>query len=487
MADSATIEAARRELARRELARREAARQQQGGGVLRTIDDAVRGVADVATFGFADEIAAKLGSFTGIGGMAGDYEGNVAAERARDAEGGGARLAGQVIGALAVPGGAAKTTVGAALQGAGLGGLYGLGSGEGTLAERAPSAGTGALVGGAAGATVHKVADALLGRAAAKAVPSLDDLRSTSQAGYDAAEAAGVIIKPEGVQRLATGLVGDLADFGYHPALQPRVKAVVEEAERLAQGNVTFKGLDQFRRIAKNAAASTDPSEAAIGSRIVRRIEAYMENLPADDVLTGNAAQAASGVRQGRENWARMRRGEMVDTARLKAERRAASGGTGGNLDNTIRQNVRAILDNPKRSRGMTPAEIEAAEKVVRGTGTQNALRLTGRLSPTTGGLSAMLNVGATAANPLLAIPGVAGAVAKALADGMTVKNANALSEMIRTGGYTASQVGQRALQGVGPEELVQVAQAIKSGEARLSPAMAAIAAALMERATAHP
>jgi hypothetical protein len=449
----------------------------QGGGFLKGVDDAVRGMADMASFGFSDEIAATLGSWTGIGGNAGDYEGNVQAERARDAEGGLPRLGGQVAGALLSPLKGAKTLGGAVLQGSAMGGAYGLGSGD--EGDRLKSAGLGAAVGGAAGGVLHKVADAFIGRAGSKAIPTGDELKGVSQAGYEAAEQAGVILKPEGVRKLATDVVGDLAQFGYHPQLQPRIGAVLGEMERLAQGNVTYKGMDVLRRIASSAGSSQDPSERAIATKIIQRIDDYMANLPADDVLTGNAAQASAGIKQGRDNWARFKRNEMVDTARIKAERRADSSGTGGNLDNTIRQNVRAILDNPRRSRGMTAAEKEMAEKVVRGTGIQNALRMVGKLSPTTGGLSAAMNVGATALNPLMAIPGALGAGAKVAADRMTIKNANALSELIRSGGSTAKNAIAEALKGKGSPELLSAIERIRSIEGAAVPSMAKIAAAL--------
>lgn len=136
----------------------------RSGGVLDTIDAAVRGAADFATFGLADEAAAWLASKTGIGGQAGDYEGNLQQQRAIDTYDAQnhpvARGVGQVAGALAVPLGAvsAPTMMGRIGQGAALGaatgGAYGFGSGEGGIADRGQQAmygaRVGALLGGAA-------------------------------------------------------------------------------------------------------------------------------------------------------------------------------------------------------------------------------------------------------------------------------------------------------------------------------------------------
>lgn len=449
-------------------------------GIFRRVDDAVRGAADMLTFGLSDEISAGLGSLTGVGGEQGNYDANLAAQRERDSQGGMERFGGQIAGALVLPGAASKTVLGAVGKGALAGGVYGYGSGEGSVADRAKNAALSAGIGGAAGGILKAGANAIGNRAAAKAIPTIEDLRNASQAGYKAAEAAGVIVRPEGIRRVATETVGDLAEFGYHETLQPKIGVILKEMERLGNTNTTYKGLDQLRKIAGQVAGSTEPAERAMATRIIQRLDDYMANLSPDDVIMGNAAQASAGIRQGRDNWARMRRAEMVDTAAIKAKRRADTTGTGGNLENTLRQNVRAILDNPKRSRGMTPAETAMAEKVVSGTPAQDALRLVGRLSPTTGGLSAALNVGATAVNPMMAIPGAVGMASKAAAERLTKRNVEQLSQIIRSGGNTAKDLANLARGGqldiAGVQRVENVAKA-------LGVSVPEIAAMLKERA----
>ena len=117
-----------------------------------------------------------------------------------------------------------------------------------------------------------------------------------------------------------------------------------------------------------------------------------------------------------------------------------------------MRQNVRAILDNPKLSRGMSAAEKKAAERVVRGTLPQNALRLAGKLAPTgvvSGTLSSAAGYGL--AGPIgIGLP-MLGAGAKAIADHMTVRNVDKLSQLIRSGGLTAQQVVEYVRRGVIP------------------------------------
>lgn len=135
----------------------------KSGGVLKYIDDAVRSLASGATFGFADELAAGANALLGIG----DYETNLAAEQARDADIptalrvpgqiagaiGGTVAAAPVLGPAAVAAGVGKlpTVARAALAGTAGGAAFGAGEAEpGTRGEGAVK---GALTGGVVGAS----------------------------------------------------------------------------------------------------------------------------------------------------------------------------------------------------------------------------------------------------------------------------------------------------------------------------------------------
>lgn len=147
----------------------------QSGSLLQTIDNAVRGAADTLTFGFADEIAAGADRLFGIntgkqGTAPQNYDEALAAQRARDAEGGGARVVGQLGGAIVPIGtgaqlvkqGLTATKVAptamkvAAGTGALTGGAYGVGSAEGDLSDRAVGGVQGATTGAILGPVVQK-------------------------------------------------------------------------------------------------------------------------------------------------------------------------------------------------------------------------------------------------------------------------------------------------------------------------------------------
>lgn len=114
------------------------------GGALENVDAFMRGAADVATLGFADELSAAGNMLT----SGGSYRDNLARERAIDAydteQNFYPRLGGQLTGGFALPM-RATALPGMMREGAILGGLYGLGSGEGE--GRIPSALGGAFIG----------------------------------------------------------------------------------------------------------------------------------------------------------------------------------------------------------------------------------------------------------------------------------------------------------------------------------------------------
>jgi len=134
-----------------------------GKGVLGYIDDAVRSIASGATFGYADEIAAKANSlFNGK-----TYEENLQNEAARDASIPAAiKIPGEVGGAIASTIAAAPATAAAAaatgaaklpgvvrgiLGGAGAGALYGSGNAQPGLENRLEGAAEGGTVGAGVG------------------------------------------------------------------------------------------------------------------------------------------------------------------------------------------------------------------------------------------------------------------------------------------------------------------------------------------------
>ncbi|NUB07007.1 hypothetical protein FW320_12580 [Azospirillum sp. Vi22] len=162
---------------------------EEASGVMGYVDNVVRQIANGATFGFADEIAAGLGSLTGIGGKQGEYDANLEAQRSQDkafeAEYPIASTAAQLAGGIAT-GGAGMAKLGGTVLakvpavvrnvggGAVAGATAGFGTGEGGLENRLSGAGTGGFVGGIVGAAAPPIINA----ASAMAAPVLNKFRS---------------------------------------------------------------------------------------------------------------------------------------------------------------------------------------------------------------------------------------------------------------------------------------------------------------------
>lgn len=295
------------------------------------------------------------------------------------------------------------------------------------------------ILGGGAGALGASMLANKLGATASAAIPTTEDLYNLGSKLYKKADEAGAIIKPEAIQRMGSEIKGELADFGYLPQLHPRIAPVLDEIERVSRDNITGKGVNLLRKVAGAAATSQDPSERAIGGMIVGKIDDMLSSVTKNDVIQGDAIKASSAYKEAAETWKKFRKSEIIDSAVSSGENRASASGVGGNEENAIRQNIRAILDNPKKSRQFTKPEIDAMKKVVRGGFVQNNLRRLGKFSPTSGTLAAGAGIGSALYGSPLAYLSAAGLIAKPVSEAMARGNVRALSELVRSGGASAA------------------------------------------------
>ena len=255
-------------------------------GVMGYIDDAVRSVASGVTFGYADELAAKMDELTGRGGT---YEQNVARERARDAQIPAAvRIPGEVAGGIASTVAAAPVAA-AALPGRiaqTLRGLpevlkyFGLGAAEGALAgaggategERLSGAATGAAVGGAVGA----------------AAPSV--VRGVTTVARNVA----------GAVRPSSGAAADIGraiarDETTPAALLARQTAA--EAERPGVATIADAGGENVRGLVERVAQTPGAGRTQVVPALTSRQEQQADRLVTDlRTLTGTARTATQAI-----------------------------------------------------------------------------------------------------------------------------------------------------------------------------------------------
>lgn len=328
-----------------------------------------------------------------------------------------------------------------AIEGAGYGAIHGFGTGEGGVEDRARRAASGAAVGGATGGIMGLVGGAIAGRQARQNVPTTQELRKAGDAAYKAADRAGVVVAN---QRFASA-VDDIAtaakQAGIDRTIHPRATAALTRLESEMGKQPTLKEMETLRRVLKAAAASPEADERRIAQIMIEKFDDFIGNLSPADVVAGDAVAGSQAVREARRFWNRFRKAELIDEAVEAAALRAASTGSGGNVDNAIRQNIRSILTNRKTSRLFSEEERRLMKRVVEGGRLQNLARWLGKMSPEGNGLSLLLHLlgGTATGGATLPLAGV-GAASKAFADRATPMNVNALLDAVRLGQMPTAQ-----------------------------------------------
>lgn len=255
---------------------------------------------------------------------------------------------------------------------------------------------------------------------------------------YDAVDNMGVRYDPNDYQAMTNRLDAALQAANIRPGAHPRAIDMAQDIRSRTVGPITPRTLDQLRQ---------DISRDVTGSRG----EDYMANIMRqhlDDFIekgatttgTGTAAQASTALRSARDLSRRTRVLETINDAKYRGENSA-----NGRGDVAA---IRALLNNPKKRRGMSADEIAAAERVVRGDTLENLLRSGPQqwITPLGAGIAA----GSATANPLIGV-GTAGAVglmqpaARAAAKRYTERN---LSELVNTiaGGSTTPSMARGVL-----------------------------------------
>jgi hypothetical protein len=257
---------------------------------------------------------------------------------------------------------------------------------------------------------------------------------------YKAADNAGVAYTPQAYDNMLAGIAQAFQKDRFNPKRHSVAMTVLEDlmAERGKQ--LSLSELDQLRQIIRRDVVNPSyrspelEADGHFGQIMLDEIDEMIGRAGQGDVVSGSAANANALITQARELNTRMRKTELIEAALEKAARRAASTGSGGNLNNAIRQNIRAILDSKKQSRAFTKEERAAMENLVRQGKMEDLLRWVGKFAPGGNGLIGMLQVGGTLINPTVAALPVAGMVAKGIADRGTTNKAASLQEMISRG-----------------------------------------------------
>lgn len=280
------------------------------------------------------------------------------------------------------------------------------------------------------------------------ATPSADELFAAGSHGYDAARGMGVDYASDHVGQLSNTLRQDLESNGILRELAPKTHTILDKLIPPAgeRSRAPMEGLIAARRALGHIADNVSPDAATDRGAAVRAMRALDEFLEGHDpasVVAGPAAAASQTFREANQNYAAGFRGQALDNVENRAGLNAAVANSGRNVDNAIRQQLKGLLLNPKRSRGFSEAELAQIDRAARGTGAPNVVRHASNLLGGGGGLGQGLTVagGATAggavAGPVGAGVGAATALAaghglKSLSNGLTRRRFERASEMTR-------------------------------------------------------
>lgn len=278
-------------------------------------------------------------------------------------------------------------------------------------------------------------------------------LKAAKEAAYAKVEQSGVRYKGSTFNGLVDVIEAELKAEGLNPLRNPKAASMLDDIKKLKGQQPSLSELDKLRQtIRLHVIQSGDDADARLGQVMIRQIDDFIDVAGKKQVVTGSTPTfgpkglgqqpagdpkaAAAAIREARGLNTRLRKVEAVEDAVESARYRAGSTGSGGNVDNATRQNLRRVLED---TGNLTADEKKALEKIVLGGHGQNFLRQIGKLSPQGNGLMTALNIGGAAANPWLAIPGVAGLFSKMTADAMTAKKVERLIRLMAAGGAKAS------------------------------------------------
>lgn len=254
--------------------------------------------------------------------------------------------------------------------------------------------------------------------------PLSPELKTAATSVYESPAIKAIDVPPADVTALAGKIENSLLQRGNRPTTG-NAPATFAEVKNLypdpAVQSVKVDDLRSARRALNIAAGQRDPltgvatPDANAATHAIGHLDDFLDNL-APELKTANANYAAS------------KQADSLDYRMAKAEHRAARTGTGGNLENVMRQEADKI-----QNRGLTPQEQAARDQLVMGTPLRNTLRTAGKLG-VDGGLSLMLHAGAAIGTGGTTLPvTIAGTIARKLGEHLTRGDMGKLSEQIRS------------------------------------------------------
>lgn len=272
--------------------------------------------------------------------------------------------------------------------------------------------------------------------------PTIQELKAAAKADYQSPEVVGLEVGPTTIKDYANQAKSYLNNDGFDENVAPKTFGILSKLENIPSGaTVTGQNFNSLRKMLGKAAGSIEPSEKAAASAAIERLDSFIPAIPKSEVIAGDVGAAAQTLERARGNYAAAKQSEKIDQKLVQAEVRAAAANSGMNVANTIRQRMADVALNPKQARGLLPEEVAQAQAISEGTKAQNAMRMAGNILGGGGGLGTAV-VGAiggiATGGPGAALP-IAGFALRAIGNKLTIRQAEKLSEAIRSRAPLAS------------------------------------------------
>jgi hypothetical protein len=292
-------------------------------------------------------------------------------------------------------------------------------------------------------------------------MPGVDDMEAAKRQAYHVVDNLGVRYTPNAYDTLLSSIWSKAKQERINPIRHPKAVSVLNDMEEMKQhwavpGSPTLSELDDIRKIVRrDLQRPNDPmkdqSEAAFGDIITDRIDAFIDAAgPMHTTGMTGTRTAADAMRTARQANTQWRKAELLHETIDRARRQAEVTGSGGNVENTMRQGINRILNNPARLRSFTAQEREIMQQIVApGSTRQDILRRVGKLSPQGNGLMLWLTIAGSLHDPTMMTPAAAatGAVSKLASEGMTKRRVNDLQQLVHTGRIVPSPMADAARQ----------------------------------------
>lgn len=306
----------------------------------------------------------------------------------------------------------------------------------------------GSLVGAAGGAAGYGIGSGVRGlagltnaEARVARAPSTASLKSRAQDFYDRFENSGGRYTPAFVDDVRSAILQRLQNEGWSKVITDKPIGVIKELDKLKQmpgmglGMPTPTQLQNVRTMIQNIRRSKDDNEARFGSILMDEFDRILTNPASNHFYGGDGVLSGKNLQAANRYWQQFSKADELDDAAWRAENRAGSTHSGGNINNAMRQNVRGVWERNGMER-YTPDENAALETAVRGGKIENLMRKLGTYSPTRGPLWTAAWLETLHQYPEIAtILGVTTHGAKIAGDQMTKRNLNEAMRVVRAGG----------------------------------------------------